>query len=115
MERNKANLSDLGVAIRDVHPLKFLSIACSTPEGIGHIKAIFDDIFKRGSFMSYTNSTTPSFTSKLDAEAKKGNLEPYLKELVQGKNVNLALIQKDVKDKKWDDLVKHLAGIPVRS
>lgn len=111
----KKSLSDLGAAIRDVHPLKFLSIALSTPEGIGHVQAIFADMFKRGSFMSYSNSTTPSFTCKLDAEAKKDNLAPYLTELVQGKNVDLAQIQKDVKEKKWDNLVKRLAGIQVPS
>lgn len=109
----KKNLSDLGVAIRDVHPLKFLSIACSTPEGIGHIQTIFSDVFKRGSFMSYSSSTTPSFTCKLDAEAKKDNLESYLEELAEGTKTDFSVIQKDVKDKKWDNLVKHLARIPV--
>jgi hypothetical protein len=113
----KKKLSDLGAAIRGIHPLKFLSIACNNAKGISHIQAIFSDAFKYYSFMSYSNSTTPSFTCKLEAEAKKDNLEPYLKELVevtaQITNVKLAVIQKDVKEKKWDNLVKHLAGIQV--
>jgi len=109
----QTNLSNLGAAIRDIHPLKFLSIACSTPQGIAHIQAIFSDTFKHLSFMSYKNSTTPSFTDKLDAEAKKGNLEMYLSELAQG--AKLAAIQIDVRNKNWNNLVKHLAGIPVPS
>lgn len=102
----RGHLHNLGVALKKVHPLKFLSTVFADP----HLKLcmgeIFDDRFKRTGFLEGENHD--GISHSLTQEANRGKLEPYLNDFAQKVNIPVEAIRPFIKNSDWEGLILFL-------
>lgn len=107
-EKNKLSLlfqqsylREKGAQINHVHPLKFLGVIFSNP----HLKTcmfyIWDDYFKRNSFMA-------DLSAALTREADKGKLHPYLSDFSKEVGVPAEAIKSYFDSRDWENFVLFL-------
>lgn len=98
------HLKRLGAQINHVHPLKFLGTIFSQSDLKVCMKDIFDDYFKRSSFMD-------DLAPALSREANKGklmaHLEPFSKEIGQHPH-NTHHIRAYFQSQEWENFVRFL-------
>lgn len=107
-EKNKLSLlfqqnylREKGAQIAHVHPLKFLSVIFSNP----HLKTcmfyIWDDYFKRSSFVA-------DLSAALTREADKGKLHPYLGDFCKEVGVASETVKSYFDTRDWENFVLFL-------
>ncbi|MBX7065653.1 MAG: hypothetical protein K1X28_00340 [Parachlamydiales bacterium] len=107
-EKNKLSLlfqqnylREKGAQIAHVHPLRFLGVIFSNP----HLKTcmfyIWDDYFKRTSFVT-------DLSAALTREADKGKLHPYLNDFCREVNVPAEAVKSFFDSRDWENFVLFL-------
>jgi len=92
---------NLGTKLNHVYPLKFLAISISTPRLKEAFIAIFDDYFKRTSFMD-------SFNSSMSREADKGTFDLYLSDFLDEIRMPREKIEPYFLSRDWEGLLRFL-------
>lgn len=107
-EKNKLSLlfqqnylREKGAQINHVHPLRFLGVIFSDP----HLKTcmfyIWDDYFKRNSFMA-------DLAAALTREADKGKLHPYLSDFAKEIRLPPEALKSYFDSREWENFVLFL-------
>ena len=108
-------LTEIGNAIKTVHPLTFLITAVSTPALKQHLRAILDDGFpyaKSKGFLKQKNGNPPlSLTDKLTNGTANKSFDPYWADFAQKTKIQPQTLLRFVETKDWAGLIKHLCSI----
>jgi hypothetical protein len=97
----KRSLERKGKMIENVHPLRFLEVIFSDEELKSCLRSIQKSHFKWGHFID-------GLARRLEEEAEKGNLFPYLNAFCQSIRANNEAVLHLAKKKDWEALVVYL-------
>ncbi|MBI5272732.1 MAG: hypothetical protein HY861_01970 [Chlamydiia bacterium] len=98
----QAHLRNIGAQINHVHPLKFLTVATSSPQMKGFLAVILDDYFKRNGF--FADGLFPSLTR----EADKGKLRIYLPDFAVETGASQEALDPYFQSRDWEGLIRFL-------
>lgn len=104
---------EIGLLIRDVHPLTFFVVAVSENTTKRHLHTIFNDFvgIKKTGFMTQSNGEgAPSLKDSLTNKAKSGELAHYLDDFIQKTNADPTKARALVRKHSWSELILHIAS-----
>ena len=99
--KHKSRLEKLGDEVTHVHPFKFLGVIFSDNSLKKNMKTIYEDYFKKSSFVG-------ALVDRLDFEASKNNIYKYLDGFANEVKKDKKRIKQFVDKKKWNELVEFL-------
>ncbi len=98
---HEKRLRKMGDELRYMHPFKFIGYIFSKPDLKEHMRAIFDDYFKRTNFVK-------DFAQTMDIYDLRNKLMPYLDDFANEVKIAVDKIKPFIDKKDWEGLLRFL-------